>query len=585
MKKTLLSLAVVASAFSGQSQVTCAGVSPANIVGNYEHTWADPAGADWATPDYLIPGNFIEDTLMLVDTGEPGLNPQGNPIAQEACAPLINDLSGKIAVIYRNTCEFGFKALQAENAGAIGVIIINRDDEAIGMGGGAEGLNVTIPVFMMTSSGGATIVAEMGNGPVVMFLGNKVGAFANDVGAGSAEALISPYGGSSTLIDNGFEVGLQMYNYGANPQSNITITANIDGPGGNVYNQVINAPTMNTGDTLSIFTGNTYAFPPFDLGGIGAYATGDYTLTYTLDMGVADDSDFDNVLTSTFTVNDNVISLSGINASDEPKAGTYPSNSTTEYQSCMFFLDANASSLALTGITFVPFTDTAVAALAGEEIFLNLYEWNDTWVDLADPLFTGGANNDWFTQLNQIGYETYYPASDNETGQPAYVPLTAPLVLVDNQRYLFCLQSFNPEVGFGYDGDLNYDGNQGITAMPVAPVYVDDTWFTGGWVGPSAASMALHVADASNIGLDEVSTLEGKAFPNPANDVVTVSVNANGNANLTVTDLAGKIAMSNAITLENGNAKVNIDALDAGVYVFNVELENGLTSQFNVVKK
>jgi len=251
----------------------------------------------------------------------------------------------------------------------------------------------------------------------------------------------------------------------------------------------------------------------------------------------------------------------------------------------MFFLDANASSLALTGITFVPFTDTAVAALAGEEIFLNLYEWNDTWIDLTDPLFTGGANNDWFTQLNQIGYETYYPASDNETGQPAYVPLTAPLVLVDNQRYLFCLQSFNPEVGFGYDGDLNYDGNQGITAMPVAPVYVDDTWFTGGWVGPSAASMALHVADASNIGLDEVSTLEGKAFPNPANDVVTVSVNANGNANLTVTDLAGKIAMSNAITLENGNAKVNIDALDAGVYVFNVELENGLTSQFNVVKK
>ena len=63
------------------------------------------------------------------------------------------------------------------------------------------------------------------------------------------------------------------------------------------------------------------------------------------------------------------------------------------------------------------------------------------------------------------------------------------------------------------------------------------------------------------------------------------TVNANGNANLTVTDISGKVAMNSAITLENGSAKVNIDALDAGVYVFNVELENGLTSQFNVVKR
>ena len=63
---------------------------------------------------------------MMVDDGLPETNAQGNPISAEGCNPLINNLTGKIAVIYRNTCEFGAKALNAQNAGAIGVIIIKN---------------------------------------------------------------------------------------------------------------------------------------------------------------------------------------------------------------------------------------------------------------------------------------------------------------------------------------------------------------------------------------------------------------------------------------------------------------------------
>jgi len=108
MKRILLTLTVLATGFMAHSQVVCAGVSPAAIQGNYDFTWADPAGGDWSSPDFLTPGVFVEDTLMIVDDGTPGLNPQGNPMSAEACnGPLINDLTGKIAVIYRNTCEFG----------------------------------------------------------------------------------------------------------------------------------------------------------------------------------------------------------------------------------------------------------------------------------------------------------------------------------------------------------------------------------------------------------------------------------------------------------------------------------------------
>lgn len=590
MKKLLLSLAVVATGFWAQSQVAVVGIAPASIAGNYTFEWADPAAGDWACPDFLVPGTFIQGDLALVEDGTPGTNLQGNPISQEGCSPLINGaaVSGKIAVVYRNTCEFGMKALNAQNAGAIGVIILNRDDEVVGMGGGAEGLNVTIPVVMLSSSDGAALTAEMQNGPVEMLIGNKVGAFPNDVGANKNEMLVSPFGGANSAQFDGFDLGIQVYNYGSNAQNSFTINATINGPSGIVYDETITAPSMLTGDTLSIFNGNGAGqeFTPFNLGGIGSYPAGLYTLTYTLDMGVADDSDFDNVLTSTFRVQGNTLGLSNVDAAGMPIANTYPSNSTTEYQSCMMVQLPNASLLGTQGMYFIPHTDTSVNDLAGAEIFVNAYQWDDAWVDLDDPAYVGGALNDWFQSLNLITFATYYPGSNDEVDDVAYAEWTTPFVLQDNVRYLFCLQTFeSATISFGYDQGINYSGNTGIFRQPVSPVHVDGDWYTGGWSGTSAASMALNTFDPAELGLASTEMLVGSAYPNPANDVVTVSVSAEGDATLTVTDISGKIAFNNAVNFVNGTTKVDISSLEAGVYIFNVTLENGQTSQFNVVKK
>lgn len=591
MKKLLLSLAVVATGFWAQSQVAVVGISPANIAGNYTFTWADPAGGDWACPDFLVPGTFIQGDLVLVEDGTPGTNLQGNPISQEGCNPLINGaaVAGNIAVVYRNTCEFGMKALNAQNAGAIGVIILNRDDEAIGMGGGAEGLNVTIPVVMLSSSDGLSLTQEMLNGPVNMLIGNKVGAFPNDVGANDGEMLVSPYGGANSAQFDGFDLGIQVYNFGSNVQSNFTINAQIVGPSGVVYDETVIAPTMNTGDTLSIFNGNPEEFPPFNLGGIGSYPDGLYTLTYSLIMdagATSDDSDFDNILSSTFTVQGNTLGLSNTDLAGLPIANSYPSNSTTEYQSCMMIQEPNASLIGTQGMYFIPHTDTSVNELAGAEIFINAYQWDDAWVDLDDPAYVGGALNDWFQNLNLITFATHYPASNDDVDDVAYAAWTTPFVLQDNVRYLFCLQTFeSATISFGYDSGINYDGNQGIFRQPTSPVHVDGSWYTGGWSGVSAPSMALRTFDPAELGLESTEMLKGTAYPNPANDVVTISVPAEGAATLTVTDIAGKVAFNNAVTLVNGSTQVNIASLEAGVYIFNVTLENGQTSQFNVVKK
>ncbi len=589
MRKLLLSISLIATGFWAQSQVICAGVSPANIAGNYGFTWADPAGGDWACPDFLIPGVFVQDTLMLVEDGTPGLNPQGNPISQEGCNPLINDLTGKIAVIYRNTCEFGAKALNAQNAGAVGVIIINREDALVNMGGGVDGTSVTIPVVFISSISGATLVNEMQNGPVVMFLGNKVGAYSDDVGSNGGEMLISTYGAAHSSIFDGFDLGIQVYNFGTNTQNAVTVTANIDGPSGNVYNEVLNLPSMLSGDTVPIFNGNAYEFTPFNLGGVGNYPAGDYTLTYTIDMGGVDESDFDNVYVSNFTVNADVISLAQVDGSNMPIATTYPSSTTVvnEYQSCMMFQETNASAIGVQGVYFIGHADTSVNQYAGAEIFINAYQWDDAWVDLNDPNYTfDPTTNDAFQNLNLITFADYFPATDNEVDQVVYAPFQTPFLLQNGVRYLFCLQTFDPAaISFGYDQALDYSGNYSIYAQPVSPVLTDGMWYAGGWSGVSAPSLALNTFEAAELGMESTEMIAGSAYPNPAVDVVTVSVAGEGSAVYEVTDISGKVVSSGAIKLVNGSAKVDVSAFESGIYIFNVTLENGQSSTFNVVKK
>ena len=83
----------------------------------------------------------------------------------------------------------------------------------------------------------------------------------------------------------------------------------------------------------------------------------------------------------------------------------------------------------------------------------------------------------------------------------------------------------------------------------------------------------------------ENNTVSGTAYPNPTNDNVTVNLNEKENGTIVVTDLTGKVVFNNALSLMNGQATVNMSNLQSGMYIFNVTLENGKTSQFNVVKK
>jgi hypothetical protein len=123
--------------------------SPGNIAGDY-------FGFNASFGSVLT---SLSGSLVLADDGSAAPN--------EACNALVNGgaIAGNIAVLYRGSCEFGVKVLNAENAGAIAVIVINNvAGEPIVMGPGAVGDQVTIPSLMLSQADGQAIIDQLASG-------------------------------------------------------------------------------------------------------------------------------------------------------------------------------------------------------------------------------------------------------------------------------------------------------------------------------------------------------------------------------------------------------------------------------------
>ena len=80
----------------------------------------------------------------------------GNTGCAEADVPEAS-AENQVAVILRGACRFDTKALNAQNQGYVGFVIVNVEDTVISLGGDPA-LGVTIPGLMVASSVGALIV-------------------------------------------------------------------------------------------------------------------------------------------------------------------------------------------------------------------------------------------------------------------------------------------------------------------------------------------------------------------------------------------------------------------------------------------
>ncbi len=135
---------------------------PASVAGEYEVGL--PSAGNWGAGAYITDVPVVGE-VVIIDDGT------SEPLPSDGCEDILNgsELDGKVALIDRGGCEFGFKTVQAQDAGAIGVIICNFEDATIGMAPGAVGGDANIPVVFMSSVNCQAIRQFAGNGLIARF--------------------------------------------------------------------------------------------------------------------------------------------------------------------------------------------------------------------------------------------------------------------------------------------------------------------------------------------------------------------------------------------------------------------------------
>lgn len=581
---TILVLTLVSSISFGQVSFTI--FEPAIIAGGYEFT-SNGDGPNWGLENLDDPLDAVTDTVVIADDGTPGINAQGVPHANEACAPLINDVAGKIVLLYRYDgesdidCYAGTKVLNAQNAGAIGVILVNRDNSVYGYNGTDDGPSTSIPFAFITKDDGALIRERIEAGEdVVAFIGNKLGLYDDDAGIVNLTTMapiISATNTQTALDDSefGFDVGTMIYNYGANTQSNVLITATVVGPPG-VWTETSGPFEIEAGDSLEVYTGGTEDLPYFSF---ASYPSGTYTLTYEIDLGTTDESSFDNTLSYNFTMNDSMVSYCKIDeATNKFVVNRVTRSGSSIFSPCMVYDNPNGSRLGAAGIYFVAESAWNVdLLLEGEEMGIVLYEWRDEFEDLDDPGFG-------FTDLDEVA-EAIYIFGEEEESRITYAAFDEPVLLEDNQRYLACLQVFNPDIWIGYNSQVDYSRNVARDRQPLCPIISDADYFALGFGAEMAPAMGLHIFNADELSVKESTEEIGvNLYPNPTTGLLNIVFTGNefSTKTLHITDLSGRIVRTvNANGLMN---QIDISALNAGQYILIIEGLDGEKGQYNFSK-
>lgn len=179
-----------------------------------------------------VPNNFIVNSPSAVSGSYYAADNQFSPghvnlpvapgitsdlvLYQDAVLPEFTDgceaptngalMAGKIVIIRRGNCNFTAKVLNAQNAGAIAVVIVNNDtanpNQYVGMNG--DGTGITIPAVFITYNMGEAIIAQMASNTVNITLVDDPVTFVNSDGDFDNGVIAHEYGhGISTRLTGG----------------------------------------------------------------------------------------------------------------------------------------------------------------------------------------------------------------------------------------------------------------------------------------------------------------------------------------------------------------------------------------------
>lgn len=573
--------------------------APADLAGDYAFAAAD-FGADLLTDIWTGDAEFIDDG--------------SGADASQGCGPAVNDLTGKIALIDRGSCEFGTKALNAENAGAIGAIIFNNNpgEGPVGMAPGAEGGSVTIPTVMLSYEDGQTIRAALETGVVNITIGNIV--FENDLRLTPIDVLMAPAGiYPITQIENPgdfvFVPGAAANNFGTLDAEGFTVDATIThmpfgGSATEVYDETASSTEVVPSDTFS----NLLTLTPFDPIETG---TGVYDFTYDIsNPNAEDETPGDNTLSSSFTISQNLLSKASWDpATGRPNVTIYRTSSGGgEVEFLTFFTLPYGEGFIIDSILVDVAANDPI--LGGVLIEAFIYEWIDAdgdSVTLNDEVgLVGLASATIPDEYDETTAALSMKVTDLSTFEPVGYTIPA-----DGITYIIGVKYTGTDlIFFGFDE--TYDYNQYIDYTATNNILTNDAYgyllvsdraedgspdFEGGLglfqgVPGNAASTGviltpIEISTEDIVGED---VFEMNLFPNPTTDLLTATLNFKQDtrfAEYRITGVDGKVLFmtrDNEI-LGQEQAAFNVKNMAAGQYFLTVRTEQGIQTKPFVVKR
>jgi hypothetical protein len=150
MKKIFTLLTFLAFTLSGYSQMFLEITAPNTSAGKYQ---------------LIRSASFGEQTVRTITQPLSSVLPLNGCTVTVGTNPITNVITGTIALIDRGVCPFVDKALNAQNKGAIAVIICQNSPAAITSPGGTGPL-VTVPTFMMSQADCAKVRIDIASGAI-----------------------------------------------------------------------------------------------------------------------------------------------------------------------------------------------------------------------------------------------------------------------------------------------------------------------------------------------------------------------------------------------------------------------------------
>lgn len=534
-----------------------------------------------------------------------GTSQFGGAVTSDLCAPIewardvigndtlacdsipAGSFTGKIAFIRRGVCNFTVKALRAQAAGAVAVIIANNSATA----GHTDCTTllltaidplITIPVLNTSRQMGAFLANAIDSGQEVEVCIHPPNVYL----ASSYFPVQNAQTPVTQIATDTFGFSANVTNVRAVDQTNVVLTASVlDTAGVVLYTTSLNIPLL-TADVVDSF----FVIP-------GLYAPelplGDYRIVYTTSSDpINGNVIIDESRPAAFKVTENLFAKDD-NITNGIQPGTIPAAGYA--MGSLYTMSAGAlDNYEVKTVEFAHFTNSGPGNPLITQIVADiaLFRVKD---ELADANWANSAWDRTAYQSNSyewVGTGTFAAPSNATQGQLHQVELidqnsALPGVALENGAQYIVSAFYADSSRFAFqavDEDLELAGPGGGIYF----LFFTDLWYTGFTDQINAAVMRMYI--------DLVVTTDEKplpdsymnVFPNPAKDVINLGLQLDKATDITVTiaDINGRtVYIDDRYGMTNETLTYQIGQLASGTYLARIATKEGtLTKKFIVQK-